>query len=663
MASTEEMFDQGARHYREGRWPQAQQALHAVVAAVPGHFPAWHLLGLIALQSGQYAAAADCFRRAVVAGPHSAELLTLLGTALQNLGRLDEAIAWQRRALAIDPGFGMAMNNLGITLAARGQVDEAIDLFQKARALDPADGGTVSNLAAALRMRGRFDEAAELYEQAIRLSPNLPQPHNNLANVWSVLGRLDDAIAAFRRAVALQPGWSVPHTGLGVALLNQGRLAEARACLHEGMRLAPGNAAAHSAYLALLHYDPAVGGAALLAEHCRWGQLHAGRFRPPPAYTNPPDPQRRLRVGYVSPDFHYHAAAFFVQPVLANHDPAQVEVFCYAEVPLADPITARIRACAHHWCDTPGMTDDELAARIRADGIDILIDLAGHTADNRLLVFARRPAPVQINYLGYPGTTGLPAIPFRLADAVTAPGEPVAPGEELVLLPGVFCCYMTPPAMPIDPMPPSRRAGAVTFGSLHKLDKLNDAVVDLWCRLLREAPASRLLLSRGVLHGPTADYWREQFTRRGIAAERLLLERPEVGGMEHLQTYNRIDVVLDVFPWSGHTTACEALWMGTPVVTLRGDRYAGRMTASVLAALGRHDWIAATPEEYLRIALRLAADEALRAGLRTALRPQLLRSPLCDGRGFTRGLEAAYRRLWQRWCAAQKPPSPGGTTS
>jgi predicted O-linked N-acetylglucosamine transferase (SPINDLY family) len=623
-----------------------------------------HLLGLIALQSGRVAAAADCFRRAVAARPDDPELLTLLGTALQNLGRLDEAIACQRRALALDPRHGMAMNNLGITLAARGQVEEAIGLFRQAVALDPADGGTVSNLAAALRMRGQFHEAAELYQQAIRLSPHLPQPHNNLANVWSVLGRLDDAIAAFRRAVALQPSWSVPHGGLGVALLSQGRLAEARACLREAMRLAPDNAVAHSGYLALLHYDPALDGAALLAEHRRWGERHAGRFRPPERYTNIPDPQRRLRVGYVSPDFHYHAAAFFVQPVLANHDPAEVEVYCYAEVPLADPITARIRASAHHWRDTPGMTDDELAARIRADGIDILVDLAGHTSDNRLLVFARRPAPVQISYLGYPGTTGLAAIPYRLADAVTAgPGEPVAPGEELVVLPGLFCCYMTPPAVPIDLTLPSRRAGAVTFGSLHKLDKLNDAVVDLWSRLLRESPTARLLLCRTTLHGPTADYWREQFARRGIATERLLLERPEVGGMQHLGAYNRIDVALDVFPWSGHTTACEALWMGVPTVTLRGDRYAGRMTASVLACLGMDEHIAATPDDYVRIALALAANEPLRAGLRAEMRTRLLRSPLCDGRGFTRGLEAAYRRLWQRWCATQQPgPVPGGTT-
>jgi predicted O-linked N-acetylglucosamine transferase (SPINDLY family) len=547
----------------------------------------------------------------------------------------------------------MALNNLGITLAGRGQVDEAIDLFRRALALDPADGGTLTNLAAALRMRGRLDEAASLYEQAIRLSPNLPQPHNNLAHIRSHEGRLDEASAAFRRAIALKPDWSAPHAGLGIALLGQGRQAQARACLREAMRLAPDDPIAHSNYLALLHYDPDLDGAALVAEHRRWAERHAAAFGTPSRHANYPDPARRLRIGYVSPDLHYHPAAFFLMPVLEHHDPAGVEVFCYAEVPLADPVTERMRRAAQHWRDTPGLSDEELAARIRADGIDVLVDLCGHLADNRLLTFARRPAPVQISYLGYPGTTGLPAIPYRLADAVTAgPGEPVAPGEELVLLPGTFCCYWPPPPFAIDPTPPSRREG-LTFGSPHKLDKLNDAVVDLWCRLLRELPTARLLLCRHALHGATAEYWREQFARRGIAPGRLLLERPEPGGMQHLETYNRIDVVLDVFPWCGHTTACEALWMGTPVVTLRGERYAGRMTASVLSAVGLGDCVAESADDYVRIALALATDEDRRAAWRTELRPQLLHSLLCDGPGFVRGLEAAYRTLWQRWCATQ----------
>jgi predicted O-linked N-acetylglucosamine transferase (SPINDLY family) len=275
-------------------------------------------------------------------------------------------------------------------------------------------------------------------------------------------------------------------------------------------------------------------------------------------------------------------------------------------------------------------------------------------AGNRLLTFARRPAPVQLAYLGYPGTTGLPAIPYRLADAVTAaPGEPVAPHEELVLLPGCFCCYGPPPPAPIDPEPPSRRGGGVTFGSLHKLDKLNDAVLLLWRKLLEEVPGSRLLLCRSSLRGETAQWWRAHLEGLGLPADRVTLGFAQPVGMAHLGVYNRIDVALDVFPWCGHTTACEALWMGVPVVTRLGERFAGRMTASVLHAAGHPDWVAATPQDYLRLARELAADEAGRARLQAELRPQLLGSPLCDGRGFTRGLEEVYRGLWHRWCMGQ----------
>lgn len=755
MPGSDELFGEGLRHYHEGRWPQAQQLFQAVLAAAPGHLPSLHLLGLIALQTGQASAAADCFRRAVAVNPDNPELHSLLGSALHALGRLDEAVACQRRALALDPRHGMALNNLGISLVARGQVDEAIAAFRRARELQPDDAGTLTNLAAALRGRGQNDEAAELFRQAMRLAPNLPEAHNNLGNICqdqghfaeaeahyreavrlaprfalahgnlgsllaargrlaeaaqsfrtalaagadaavagrlaNVLlqlnrrpealavcrealrrkpddpevlnhfgnacaagGRLDEAAAAYRRALAVRPGWSVPHYNLGLALRNQGRPAESRAALWAALQLAPDDPVTHSTYASSCHYDPDADAGTLLAEHRRWADRHTAHLPAPERHPNVPDPERRLRVGYVSPDFRSHATSFFIEPLLAHHDPDRVETFCYAEVTAPDAVTARLRARAHQWRDTPGLTDDELAGRIRADGIDVLVDLCGHLASNRLLAFARRPAPVQLSYLGYPGTTGLPAIPYRIADAVTAgPGEPVAPGEELVLLPGVFCCYAPPRPVPIDAVPPSRRAGVVTFGSLHKLDKLNGAVVDLWCRLLRQAPGARLLLCRNTLRGATADYWREQFTRRGIASERVLLESPEAVDMRHLEAYNRIDLALDVFPWSGHTTACEALWMGVPVVTLRTDRYAGRMTASLLAGVGMGDWIADTGDDYARIALQLAADEGVRARLRAELRPQLLRSPLCDGPGFVRGLEAAYRGLWRRWCANQ----------
>jgi protein O-GlcNAc transferase len=352
-------------------------------------------------------------------------------------------------------------------------------------------------------------------------------------------------------------------------------------------------------------------------------------------------------VGYVSPDLRRHAAAYFIEPVLAHHDRGRVEVFCYAEVEAPDDFTARLRGLAEHWRDTTGLTDEAVADLVRRDGIDVLVDLAGHTAGNRLLVFARRPAPVQLSYLGYPHATGLAAIPFSVGDTVTDPEEkPGSPGEDVVRLPGCFCCYAPPQGVVPAPGLPEDRAGAVTFLALHKLEKLNDAVLDLWTRVLEAVPGSRLLLARDSLHGRTAQRLAGRFAARGVAPDRVVLERVSAEGMSHLRAYERGDVALDVFPWNGHTTACEALWMGLPVVALRGGSHASRMTASVLECLGLGDLVADTPEDYVEVAAGLAADRARRAELRAGLRQWMLASPLCDGAGLARRLEEAYTRLW-----------------
>jgi predicted O-linked N-acetylglucosamine transferase (SPINDLY family) len=608
-------------------------------------------LGAVLRDRGEHAEAADLFRRVLRLAPELPQAHNNLGNVLLDLGQHDEAEVCFREAIRLAPNFALAHANLAGLLARRGRPADAVNAYRASLAIQ-FDARTAGRLGHLLLDLNRRPEALALCQEALQHAPNDPEILNNLGNTYAGLGRLDEAIDAYHRALAAQPEWSVPHYNLGLALRNQGRPAESRAALRRALELAPADPVAHSTYVGSFHYDPDVDAVALLEEHRRWAERHTAHLPPPERHAIDRDPNRRLRVGYVSPDFRSHAAAFFLRPLLEHHDPAAVETFCYAEVPAPDAVTAHLRGRAHHWRDTPGMSDDDLAARVRADGIDILVDLCGHMAHHRLLTFARRPAPVQISYLGYPGTTGLPAIPYRLADALTAaPTEPVAPGEELVLLPGLFCCYAPPRPVPIDTTPPSRREGVITFGSLHKLDKLNAGVLDLWCRLLQETPGSRLLLCRNTLHGPTAAYWHEQFTRRGAAAERVLCESVEPVDMRHLEAYNRIDVALDVFPWSGHTTACEALWMGVPVVTLLGERYAGRMTASVLTSLGLDEWVAAGEDDYVRIARQLAADEARRQELRTEMRSRLLNSPLSDGVGFTRGLEGVYRRLWQRWCA------------
>ncbi len=664
---------------------EAASHLRRALQLQPGHGAALNNLGIVLIGLGLASEAIAVLQKARALDPQDASTLSNLAGALRSAGRTDEASrmyteairltphlphphnnlgnlyletgrpeeaeACFRQALRVAPGFALAHANLAKALAARGRYAEAVEPFLWAIACGSPDPAVAGRLAYVLLQLNRPAEALAVCQEAARRAGEHPELLNDLGNAYRALERLAEAEAAYRRASAAGSNWSVPHYNLGVALANQGRMSEARAEWTEAMRLNPADAVAHSTYVASLHFDPDIAGSVLLAEHLRWDQCHTAHVPPPAPYTNNPDPDRRLRVGYVSPDFRSHATAFFLTPVLTHHERAAIEVHCYAEVAAPDEVTAHLRSLVQHWHDTPGLSNDQVVEQIRRDGIDILVELGGHMAGNRLLAFARRPAPVQLSYLGYPGTTGLAAIPYRLVDAVTAaPGELLAPQEELVLLPGCFCCYHPPPPLAIHQEPPSRRSGVVTFGSLHKLDKLNDRVLALWRRLLEEVPGSRLLICRSSLQGATGDWWRAHLSGLGFPADRVRLEFAQLVGMAHLAMYNQIDVALDVFPWCGHTTACEALWMGVPVVTHMGERLAGRMTASVLGAMGHAEWIAQSPEDYLRLAATLAADEAGRTRLRIELRPRMQQSVLCDGPAFTRGLEDVYRRLWRRWC-------------
>jgi protein O-GlcNAc transferase len=642
-------------------------------------------LGITRAMEGKHGEAAAVFRQALAVTPDDPELLANLAGALNGQNRHDEAIDLCRQALRLRPDLPQAHHNLGNALRAKDQLEEAVACYQEAIRLWPAFADAHHNLGQALQQAGKLDDAILAYRQALQLKPERAESHlslgavflekqrypearacheqalrlqpdsadafNGLGNIEYAQGNLDAATANYQQARCLKPDYSVPHYNLGVARQAQGKPAEARHCFQQALRLKPDDQIAHSTYLGSLIYDPDIEPAALRAEHERWAGQHAGASGEAARHANTADPERRLRVGYVSPDFRSHAVAYFLLPILAHHDREQVEAFCYADVACPDGLTAFLRSLAHEWRDIHGLSTDRLVELIRRDRIDILVDLAGHTAQNRLQTFARKPAPVQVSYLGYPCTTGLTAIDYRLTDAVAdPPGEPSSSSEELVRLPGCFCCYAPPRNAPeVSPLPAQRR-GAITFGSLHKLEKLNREVLDLWCRILKDVPAAQLLLSRNNLHGQTARDLVRQFEDRGIESGRLLLHRVEPVNLQHLRLYHEIDIALDPFPWNGHTTACEALWMGVPVIALRGRRHAARMVASVLSALGLTNWIAETPEDYRRITVELAGNLASLAELRSQLRNRMHQSPLCHGVDFTGRLEAAYRQMWQRWC-------------
>jgi protein O-GlcNAc transferase len=638
-------------HHRSGNLSLAEQLYRQVLAADPRQADAWHLLGVIAHQRGDYSTAVESIGSAVNLQPASAVFRTSLGSALGMLGRPKEAEACFREAIRLRPDYTAAYSNLGNALLDQARLQEAETVLREAVSINPDVAEAHNNLGNSLWAQGRPADAAPHYETAIRINPKYADAHCNLGIVLKQQGRHSEAVASFYRALQINPRYADAHANLGSTLQFLGRRREAVEHMRQALRIAPVHVKAHSSLLCALNYDPNISQAELLAEHRKFGELHDGVQGSPPTYLNVRDPDRRLRLGYVSPDFHHHAAAYFIEPMLAHHDRSQVEVFLYAEVPAPDHMTARFMQMGHHWRATWGMTHRQASELIRADQIDILVDLAGHTAHHGLMTFVDRPAPVQVAYLGYPNTTGMSAIRYRLTDAVLdPPDEPPLYTEQLVRLPAGYCCFQPPQNAPPVNALPATTTGRVTFGSLHTLAKLNSDVLDHWCRVLQALPESRVLIFRDSLSGEMRQVMELEFLHRGIAADRIELRHQVSREQGHLVVYHDIDIALDAFPWSGHTTTCEALWMGVPVITLRGRRHAGRLSSSVLTSAGHPEWIAENPDQTIDLAVKLAGDLPALARTRADLRAAVAASPLCDATAFTRGLEQTYRTLWRDWC-------------
>ncbi len=595
--------------------------------------------------------------------PGVAELFAT-GIAHQQAGRPREAEACYRQVLAAQPHhadvphlFAQAYLGLGAALKNQGRLDEALTAYRKAKEIDPDLIEATYNLGNALKALGRLDEAVAAYRHAICIRPGLLQAHCNLGNALCDQGKPDEAIAAFRQALRIKPDHANAHLNLGSTLLEQGKIDEAVAACREAIRLRPDFAEASSNLAFSLNLVDDISAGETFEAHRAWDARHGRRAPRSAAHANDRSIGRRLKVGYVSPDFRLHSVAYFLEPLLRSHDRNDVEVFCYSEVSAPDATTERFKGLADRWTTTVGMSDDALADVIRNDGIDILVDLAGHTAGNRLPVFARRPAPVQVTWLGYPNTTGLEAMDYRLIDGVTDPeGEADAlASETLVRLPGGFLCYGARDDAPAPGPPPCLATGFVTFGSFNNLAKLSGATLDVWARLLTRLPTARLLLKgKPFAEAATRAIYLDRLAERGVAADRIEL----VGWLperEHLALYDRVDVALDPSPYNGTTTTCEALWMGVPVVTLRGDRHAGRVGASLLTQVGLSDLIADSTQAYVETAVALSSDLARLGELRHSLRRRMAASALCDAPSFARKVEAAYRTIWRRWCETPAP--------
>jgi predicted O-linked N-acetylglucosamine transferase (SPINDLY family) len=634
------------------RHAEAAAAFEQALANAPDHVPALNGLGVALAALGRREEALARFRHAVRLAPNDIDAQLNLALALQLAGALEDAVAHFREALAIDPERPIPLNGLGLTLAALGRLDEARAALERAVQLNPDFAEALDNLGSVLVRQGEAAPAIERYRQALAIEPGRAATLTNLSGACLALGRVTEARAALERALMLEPDQPLALNNLGNVLRKEGDVTGAAMHFRRAAELRPDDAVAHSNYLSCLNYLPEYRPAAILAEHRRF----AARFEAPlrGAWTRPPnvpDPERRLRIGYVSGDFCAHPMAHSVEPVLSHHDRSQHEIFCYSNNPRSDVVTARLKRHADHWHDIAGAGDASVAELVQSHGIDILVDLSGHTALNRLLVFARKPAPVQVAWLGYVTTTGLAAIDYRLTDAqADPPGASEAHySEAFVRLPHVMVFQPAQESPPVGPLP-AASGRPFTFASLNHLAKVTPEVVSVWARVLATVPEARLLLGTAG-DDAVRERYAALFAAHGIARSRLAFQ-PRLPMAEYLALHGDIDLALDPFPYNGGATSCHSLWMGVPFVTLAGDRYMARMGASLLHAAGLAELVAKTEVDYVGLAGSLARDIPRLAALRHGLRERLAASPLLDAAGFTRSLEASYRAVWRKWCAA-----------
>ena len=683
----------GNVYYLLGQLDKAQVSFQRALHLRPDMPEAHNNLGNMMQARKDWEGAVLCYRRAIGLRPQYPDAYSNMSVALLEMGKPREAIEAARQALKINPNLPGGNNNLGNALVKVGQMQEAEPYFRKAIEVEPNYAEAMVNLGNIYQEWDRHEDAIALYRQALELKPNLIGARNNLGTALQAMGKLEEAIGCFRKVVEVQPDHIAAHGNLGNALQAAGKPEESLRESARAIELAPGFAEAycnyanaakdmgqldtaiamyrkavetrpdhntHSNMVYTIHFHPGYDSQAILRENREWDRIHGEPLKPfIRPHENDRSPDRKLRIGYVSPDFRDHCQAFFTDPLFSRHDRSQFEIFCYSCVSHEDEVTKTLRRKVDHWENILGLTHEGIAERIREDKIDILVDLTMHMAHNRLPVFGRRPAPVQVSWLAYPSTTGMEAIDYRITDPYLDP-----PGmydgdysEKSIRLPDTFWCYdMTVVGQgdadgPKPSILPADLLGYITFGSLNNFCKVSDRALELWAKAMKAVPGSRMVM---LCHeGPGRRRVSEILGKHGIEADRFefvaVLPR-----RDYLETYRRIDIGLDTIPYNGHTTSLDSFWMGVPVVTLIGPTIVGRAGWSMLSNLKMRELAANSDEEFVKIVADLAGDLPRLAEMRAGLRQRMMESPLMDAAKFAKNMEAAYRGMWREWCAGGK---------
>lgn len=668
----------------QGLLADAIESYEKAVRIRPHHLESYLALGSLLKKVGQSKRAIEIYQKALSFAKKNISLLEGLGHAFLEENLYQEAMSTFSEILRIDPRHTGTLNNLGNLLLERGDTQKALSYYRQAVKNEPDCAGSHSNLANALSLIGETEEASTHFEKAFALNPHLSSTKVNYSAHQQSLGKHDQVFYSLEESSSLEENADIPWINKGTHHLQAGELTEAERCFRHALPLSrenldevydklgsvylsyrdykkaieyyekaiqenPHNEQHLSNLLFSLHYSSENHPLTIFERHKEWGRIHAEEAQK--RYTHLPQKKERLRIGYLSPDFCDHSVAAFSLPLLEKHDRTQFEVYCYARVLSPDGMTEKMKALSDQWRSVVGLSPESIAQLIHSDQIDILVDLAGHSRENCLKALTYKPAPIQMTYLGYPSTTGVPEVDYRLTSPLAeVEGAQRYYTESLLYLPETFLCYNPPEMAPPVASSPVLHKGRITFGSFNNIRKVGPEVVDVWAQILAHVPDAEIVIKYGSLKDPRlSEEILNQFLRWGVVGSRVHLIEGQPSKEEHLAQYAQIDIALDPFPYNGVTTSCEALWMGVPVLTLAQDTHCSRVGAQILHTLQLDEWITFHKEDYIERAVAYAQNRERLVELRSSLRDKMLPSPLCNASTFTKNVEQEYLKVWQQW--------------